>query len=82
MSLAYRDDVRFRGKTGSSLPTAKVTRLKLLASSSWPGAQREKPAMTTDERLKLQKELIAARDRQASDGKARKGAVPAQPVKH
>jgi hypothetical protein len=44
--------------------------------------QREKPAMTTDERLKLQKELIAARDRQASDGKARKGAVPAQPVKH
>jgi hypothetical protein len=30
---------------------------------------REKPVMTPDERLKLQKELIAARDRQASDGK-------------
>jgi hypothetical protein len=28
-------------------------------------AKREKPAMTPDERLKLQKELIAARDRQA-----------------
>ncbi len=32
---------------------------------------REKPAMTADERSKLQKELIAVRDRQASDGKAR-----------
>ncbi len=31
----------------------------------------EKPAMTADERSKLQKELIAVRDRQASDGKAR-----------
>jgi hypothetical protein len=40
--------------------------------------KREKPAMTTDERLKLQKELIAARDRQAPAGKAR---APAQPVK-
>jgi hypothetical protein len=30
----------------------------------------EKPAMTADERLKLQKELIAARDRQASRAKA------------
>ena len=28
--------------------------------------KREKPALTPDERLKLQKELIAARDRQAS----------------
>ncbi len=28
--------------------------------------KREKPPMTLDERLKLQKELIAARDRQAS----------------
>jgi hypothetical protein len=33
--------------------------------------KREKPAMTPDERLKLQKELIAARDRQAPAGKAR-----------
>ncbi len=30
----------------------------------------EKPAMTPDERLKLQNELIAARDRQAVAGKA------------
>jgi hypothetical protein len=43
--------------------------------------KREKPAMTPDERLKLQKELIAARDRQASGGKARKGAARAQPMK-
>ena len=31
--------------------------------------KREKPAMTPDERLKLQKELIAARDRQVSKAK-------------
>jgi hypothetical protein len=43
--------------------------------------KREKPAMTPDERLKLQKELIAARDRQAPDGKARAHAAPAQPMK-
>ena len=43
--------------------------------------KREKPAMTPDERLKLQKELIAARDRQASDGKARGGGARAQPKK-
>jgi len=43
--------------------------------------KREKPVMTPDERLKLQKELIAARDRQASDGKARGGAARAQPMK-
>jgi hypothetical protein len=43
--------------------------------------KRAKPAMTPDERLKLQKELIAARDRQAPGGKARGGAVRAQPMK-
>ena len=43
--------------------------------------KREKPAMTPDERLKLQKELIAARDRQAPASKARTPAAPAQPVK-
>jgi hypothetical protein len=36
---------------------------------------REKPVMTPDERLKLQKELIAARDRQMATGKAQ-GAAP------
>jgi hypothetical protein len=35
---------------------------------------RDKAVMTTDERLKLQKELIAARDRQEK-------AAPAEPVK-
>jgi hypothetical protein len=35
---------------------------------------------STDERLKLQKELIAARDRQAAAGKAQ-GAAVAEPVK-
>jgi hypothetical protein len=41
--------------------------------------KREKPAMTADERSKLQKELIAARDRQASGGKAKGGAAPLNP---
>jgi hypothetical protein len=40
----------------------------------------EKPAMTADERLKLQKELIAARDRQAPKGKAKGDAAHAEPV--
>jgi hypothetical protein len=43
--------------------------------------KREKPAMTADERSKLQKELIAARDRQASGGKAKGGAASPQPIK-
>jgi hypothetical protein len=38
-------------------------------------APREKPAMTTDERLKLQKELIAARDRQAAAVKTQGNAL-------
>ena len=42
--------------------------------------KREMPAMTSDERLKLQKELIAARDRQLAAAKAQ-GAAPAEPVK-
>ena len=37
--------------------------------------KREKPAMTADERSKLQKELITARDRQTSAVKARGGAA-------
>jgi hypothetical protein len=43
--------------------------------------KREKPAMTPDERSKLQKELIAARDRQTSNVKARGGAAPPKPIK-
>jgi hypothetical protein len=42
----------------------------------------EKPTtMTVDERLKLQKELIAARDRQASRAKAKEGTASPQPTK-
>jgi len=37
--------------------------------------KREKPAMTAEERSKLQKELIAARDRQTFHVKAREGAA-------
>jgi hypothetical protein len=36
-------------------------------------ANRDKPAMTTDEQAKLRKELTAARDRQTSRVKAREG---------
>jgi len=43
--------------------------------------KREKPAMTPDERLKLQKELIAARDRQTSAVKARGDAARPKPIK-
>jgi len=43
--------------------------------------KREKPAMTTDERSKLQKELITARDRQTSAVKAREGAARPKPIK-
>jgi len=43
--------------------------------------EREKPAMTPDERSKLKKELIAARDRQAAAAKARGGATRAEPAK-
>jgi hypothetical protein len=39
--------------------------------------KRKTPVLAADERLKIQKELIAARDRQASSGKAKRGAVPA-----
>jgi hypothetical protein len=41
----------------------------------------EKPAMTADEQSKLRKDLTAARDRQASKGKAKGDATRAEPVK-
>jgi hypothetical protein len=43
--------------------------------------KRAMPAMAADERLKLTKELAAARDRQAPGGRARGGAAQAEPVK-
>jgi len=42
--------------------------------------KREMSPMTSDERMKLQKELIAARDRQLAAAKAQ-GATSAEPVK-
>jgi hypothetical protein len=41
---------------------------------------RANPAMTSDERLKLRKELIAARDRQEATAKIH-GVVPPAPMK-
>ena len=54
--------------SGSSLMDARAESPARPKTSGYPAVQdlppkREKPAMTADERLKLQKELIAARDR-------------------
>jgi hypothetical protein len=46
-----------------------------------PLPKRERPAITADEQLKLQKELTAARDRQAAKGKAKDDAKRTEPVK-
>ena len=43
--------------------------------------KRDKPAMTADEQAKLKKELITARDRQATPAKTQGSAAPAKPVK-
>jgi hypothetical protein len=61
--------------TGSSLMDAHAESPARPKTSGYPAVQdlppkREKP-MTADERLKLQKELIAARDRRVPTGKAR-----------
>ena len=52
-------------------------------TSAYPSIEpkRERPTITADEQLKLQKELIAARDRQAAAAKARGNAARAEPVK-
>ena len=72
--------------TGSSLMDARAEAPAPPKASAYlpvevlpPG--REKAAMTPDERSKLQKELIAARDRQETAGKARAGAAQADPAK-
>lgn len=71
---------------GSSLMDARAEASAPPKTSGYLPAEdlppkREKPAMTPDERSKLQKELIAARDRQAAAAKARGGAARAEPVK-
>jgi hypothetical protein len=65
--------------TGSSLMDARAEVPAPAKTSAYPPVEvvpppREKPTMTSDERSKLQKELIAARDRQAK-------AAPTEPVK-
>jgi len=71
---------------GSSLMDARAEAAARPKTSGYPAVEdlppkREKPAMTADERLKLQKELTAARDRQAPHGKARGGTASPQPMK-
>lgn len=72
--------------TGSSLLDARAevtappkTTVYLPVEDLPPG--RETPAMTADERLKLKKELIAARDRQSAAAKAQGAAARAEPAK-
>jgi hypothetical protein len=71
---------------GSSPMNARAEASALPKMGGYPPAKdlppkRETRAMTPDERLKLQKELIAARDRQAAAAKARGGAARGKPVK-
>ena len=72
---------------GSSLMDARAEAPARPKISGYPAVEdlpprRERePAMTADERLKLQKELIAARDRQAPSGKPEGGAARAESVK-
>jgi hypothetical protein len=62
--------------TGPSLMDARAESPARPKTSGYPAVEdlppkRKKPAMTADERLKLQKELTAARDRRVPIGKAR-----------
>jgi hypothetical protein len=66
---------------GSSLMNARAQAAPLQKSIYDPPPKRENPAMTPDERLKMQKELNAARDRQEAGSKARAHAAPAKPAK-
>ena len=66
---------------GSSLMDARAQGASPKTSIYDPPPQREKPTMTLDERLKLQKDLTATRDRNAPEAKARvRAAPPAQPT--
>jgi hypothetical protein len=72
--------------TGSSPMDARAEAPAPSKTSAYPPVEvvppaRQKPAMTPHERSKLQKELIAARDRQETAGKARGGAAQADPAK-
>jgi hypothetical protein len=68
---------------GSSLMDARAEAPAPSKASGYPAVEdvppRRGPAMTADEQLRLQKELTAARDRQAS--KARGHAAGPEPIK-
>ncbi len=66
---------------GSSLMDARAQAAPPQTSIYDRRPKRENPAMTADERLKMQKELNAARDRQGAPAKAGTHTAPAQPVK-
>jgi hypothetical protein len=63
----------------SSLMEARAQAAPPKASVSDPPPQRENSAMTVDERLKMQKELNAARDGQAAGSKAKLTQRPLKP---
>ena len=68
---------------GSSLIDARAQATALPKTSVYLPVEdmpkRDKPAMTADERSKIQKELIAVRDRQTSGVKTRGRAAPPKP---
>jgi hypothetical protein len=67
---------------GSSLTDARAQATPPKTSIYDQPPKPEKPAMTLDERQKIQKELNAARDRQAPNAKAKAHPAPsAQPAK-
>jgi hypothetical protein len=66
---------------GSSLMNARAQAAPPQKSIYDPPPKRQNPAMTPDERLKMPKELNAARDRQEAGTKARAHAAPAKPAK-
>src|SRR5881275_702864 len=71
---------------GSALMDARAEATALPKTSVYPPVEdlppkREKPAMTADERSKLQKELIAARDRQTPAVRARGDAARPKPIR-
>jgi hypothetical protein len=72
--------------TGSSLMDARDEATAPSKASAYLPVEdlppkREKPAMTADERMKVTKELTAARDRPASHVKARYARRQTKPVK-
>jgi hypothetical protein len=73
--LAWRSLMDARAEAGALPKTSDYLPVEDLPP------KREKPAMTADERSKLQKELITARDRQTSAVKARGGAARPKPIK-